>query len=223
MNKVNPQISQDFLNEIKNQTSEVLEVEGLKIKTCKGVFPPRSVFSHSSEKLHTVFGNLKNLDVLDMGTGTGVQAIQAVKDGAESVVAVDINPQAVLCAQENCRLNNVSDKVRVFESDLFSQISDQNVFDVIIANLPITDFPIEGIVEATLYDPDYKIHKQFLTDAPRYLKKGGVIIMTHINFKGDHDFQDFEKMLADYHFKPERFIEIDAAGYKWRMYRILAQ
>src|SRR4051812_5233761 len=159
MSSVNPEISQKFLEEIKNQSSKVVEIEGVKIKTCKNVFPPQSIFSKTSEKLHTIFGNMKGKKVLDMGTGTGVQAIQASIAGAKEVLAVDLNPEAVACAKENIALNSIKN-IQVLESDLFSNIP-VTKFDIIIANLPITDFPIYGKVESALYDPGYVIHKRF--------------------------------------------------------------
>lgn len=220
MKKINPEITQKFLEEIKNYTPEIVNIEGIKIKICKNVFPPRSSFSRSSEKLHTIFDDLKGTNVLDIGTGTGVQAIQAVKDGAHDVVALDINPDAVTCAQENIKLNNVENKVTVQKSDLFEALNQDQKFDVVIANLPITDFPVHGIVESALYDPDRQIHKRFFTDVGNYLKENGIIIMTHINFKGEGDFDEFEKMLLDFGYSPERFIEIEDLGYLWRMYRI---
>ncbi len=221
MAKVNPDITKKFLQEIKNQASEIIDIEGLKIKTCKDVFPPRSNFSRTSEKLHTIFGNLKGKRILDIGTGTGVQAIQAAKDGAQNVIALDINPVAVLCAKENIHLNGVEAVVSVFESDLFSSLKGEEKFDVVIANLPITDFPIKGIVESALYDPEYKIHHTFFEEVGKYLNDGGIIIMTHVNFKGESDFSEFEEMLGEYGYVPERHIEIEDIGYKWRMYRII--
>lgn len=162
MKKINPQISQKFLEQIKNQTSEIIDIEGVKIKTCRGVFPPKSNFSHTSEKLHTVFGDLHSLDVLDVGTGTGVQAIQAIRDGARSVVALDISPLSISCARENLQQNGVLDKVTLLQSDLFENLDKDRKFDLIIANLPITDFPLQGVIESALYDPGYRIHTRFL-------------------------------------------------------------
>ena len=215
----NPVISQQFLEEIKNQSSKIIDIDGVKIKTCKNVFPPRSNFSESSEKLYEVFGNLKGVRVLDMGTGTGIQAIQALKNGAQSVIAVDINPTAIACAKENAILNNVADKIQVKESDLFSSLNSEK-FDLIIANLPVADFPIEGVVESALYDPGYKLHRRFFREVGNYLNPGGIIIMTHINFKGESDFEEFEAMLNKFGYKVENYIQIDNLGYLWRMYRI---
>lgn len=220
MKKINPELTRKFLEEIKNQKSEVVDVEGIKIKTGKNVFPPRSNFSRTSEKLHTLFGDLKGLSVLDVGTGTGVQTIQAIVSGARKAVGLDINPEAVACANENVELNVVKDKATILQSDLFSALKSDEKFDVVIANLPITDFPIEGIVESSLYDPDYGLHKRFFTEVGSHLVDDGIIIMTHINFKGPGDFDAFEKMIQGYGYQIERYIEIEDIGYLWRMYRI---
>jgi release factor glutamine methyltransferase len=72
------------------------------------------------------------LSVLEMGTGSGLCAIAAAKQGHD-VVAVDINPEAVRCAQINALLNQV--EVQVCVSDLFSAIGDQR-FDLILFNPP---------------------------------------------------------------------------------------
>lgn len=50
---------------------------------------------------------VKGLRVLDLGTGSGVVAIAAAKAGAKSVVAVDIDPQAVIAARLNATTNAV--------------------------------------------------------------------------------------------------------------------
>lgn len=220
MTKINPEISQKLLEEIKNQTSKVLDIDGVKIKTCINVFPPQSDFSRTSEKLHTILSDLSGMVVLDVGTGTGVQAIQAVKAGAIKVIAIDINPAAVDCAKENVELNNFKEKITVIKSDLFDSLNTGEKFDVIIANLPVSDFPLEGIVESSLYDPDNKLHTRFFSEVNNRLNKNGFIVMTHINFKGENDFAEFEKMISDYNFYIEDFNEINYSGYLWRTYKI---
>lgn len=52
--------------------------------------------------------------VLDMGTGSGVNAILAARS-ARAVVAVDINPVAVAAARRNAERNGVSDRIEVRE------------------------------------------------------------------------------------------------------------
>ncbi len=220
MTDSNPQLSQNLLAEIKNQEVKILDIDGLKIETRPNVFPPRSQFSHSSEWLFRSFGDLAGLAVLDIGTGTGIQAIQAVKWGAERVVAVDLNDEAVDCAKSNVLRNGYRDQIQVLKSDLFESIPSEK-FDLIIANLPIGDFPLEGIVEAALYDPCYSLHKRFFEEAPQYLKEQGRIILSHADFKGETDFSEFEEMIRIYGLRVDKFFEEKALGYNWRLYQLV--
>ncbi|UCC61855.1 MAG: 50S ribosomal protein L11 methyltransferase [Anaerolineae bacterium] len=53
------------------------------------------------------------MEVLDLGTGTGVLAIAAAKQGAASVLALDIDDLAVDAARENVAANGVDGVVRI--------------------------------------------------------------------------------------------------------------
>lgn len=52
--------------------------------------------------------------VLDVGCGSGILAILAAKLGAEKVIGVDTDPEAVQVARENVARNGVSDRVHIF-------------------------------------------------------------------------------------------------------------
>lgn len=51
--------------------------------------------------------DLRGASVLDIGTGTGVLAIYAKKQGADKVTAVDIDYLAIMTARKNFERNNV--------------------------------------------------------------------------------------------------------------------
>lgn len=74
------------------------------------------------------------VEVLDLGTGSGVGAIFAARLGAV-VKAVDINPEAVRCARLNALLNRLEDQIEVYYGDLFEPVVNQK-FDVILFNPP---------------------------------------------------------------------------------------
>ena len=50
----------------------------------------------------------KNNRVLDYGCGSGILAIAAKKIGCQSVLGVDIDPQALIASKDNATLNNVT-------------------------------------------------------------------------------------------------------------------
>ena len=82
--------------------------------------------------------------VLDMGTGSGIQAVAAaLKPDVEYVLAVDINPEAVEAAKERATDAGVISKMRFLVSDLFTNVKER--FDWIIFNPPY--LPSEGDVE----------------------------------------------------------------------------
>ncbi|MDI6401025.1 50S ribosomal protein L11 methyltransferase [Balneolaceae bacterium ANBcel3] len=72
--------------------------------------------------------------VLDMGTGTGVLAVAALKCGAKEALGVDIDPWSFENASENARLNNVEKRFEVRIGSVEALQKDE-MFDVILANI----------------------------------------------------------------------------------------
>ena len=75
---------------------------------------------------------LENQTVLDIGCGSGVLAIAAVKLGAQSAVGIDNDPDALENARENAALNETGDRVRFEEGDFREMSLHANV---VMANL----------------------------------------------------------------------------------------
>ena len=71
--------------------------------------------------------------VLDIGTGSGILAIAALKLGAAVAEGVDIDPVAIRTAGENAALNGVADKLTVLVGDLSDKASGK--YDIITANI----------------------------------------------------------------------------------------
>ena len=72
--------------------------------------------------------------VLDYGTGTGILAIAASKLGANLVVAIDHDVNAVIACKKNLQLNNLDEKVFVICSDLTS-VNPHYKFHIILPNI----------------------------------------------------------------------------------------
>ena len=71
--------------------------------------------------------------VLDIGTGSGILAIAALKLGAASAEGVDIDLMCVRTAGENAALNGVADRLTVLVGDLSDKAT--GTYDVICANI----------------------------------------------------------------------------------------
>lgn len=73
--------------------------------------------------------------VFDVGTGSGILAVAAVKLGAASVDAVDIERVAVRSTRENAERNGVAEAIRVAEGSAPPDSPFGGVYDVVLANI----------------------------------------------------------------------------------------
>lgn len=77
-------------------------------------------------------GLLNGARVLDVGCGSGILAIAAVKLGAARAVGLDTDPIAIEATQANARRNGMARRIR---ARLGSVPSGEPAFDVVLANL----------------------------------------------------------------------------------------
>lgn len=89
---------------------------------------------------HTCLTALESLlqpgmEVLDLGTGSGILTIAAVKLGAGRVTAVDIDTQAVRAARQNFRHTGILDHVTIIKGSLPDPQVRPSQFDLVIANI----------------------------------------------------------------------------------------
>lgn len=75
----------------------------------------------------------KEKKVLDVGSGTGILAIAAVKLGASIAVAVDFDEICLENCKENCVLNGVENSVEGLTGEI--DVVKENDFDLILANI----------------------------------------------------------------------------------------
>ena len=74
----------------------------------------------------------KGLDVIDFGCGTGILAIAAAKLGANSILAIDNDPQALISSQENAVNNNCESVINTIHS---MENDEYRNCDLLIANI----------------------------------------------------------------------------------------
>ena len=116
--------------------------------------------------------------VLDMGTGSGIQAKSALSNKAE-VVAADVN--------QACGKNFEGTRIKFVKTDLFKNVKKQK-FDVITFNPPY--LPKDGDVEdQTIYGgkKGYEVVEEFLRQGKDYLSKEGFVLLLFSSLTGKKD------------------------------------
>lgn len=75
--------------------------------------------------------DLTGKTVVDFGCGSGILGIAAIKLGAERMIGIDIDPQALEASRDNAKRNGVADKLEVYLPE------DQPEFtaDIVVANI----------------------------------------------------------------------------------------
>lgn len=70
----------------------------------------------------------------DIGTGSGILAIAAVKLGIEKAVGADFDPVCVECSAENAAANGVGERIEFFQHDI-SEGWGRGMADIVCANI----------------------------------------------------------------------------------------
>ena len=93
--------------------------------------------------------DLTGKTVIDFGCGSGILAIAAIKLGAEKVVGIDIDPQALVASKDNAERNGVVDQLEVY---MPQDQPEGLIADVVVANIlaaPLRELSgiIKGLVK----------------------------------------------------------------------------
>jgi SAM-dependent methyltransferase len=109
--------------------------------------PDGVYYSEDSQFLRSMIRPQAGDVCLDLCTGTGVQALRLAPLAAR-VDAVDLNPAAVRLARINAAFNGWSDRMRVYEGDLWNALPGDATYDHIVCNPPL--MPVPDLLEYPL-------------------------------------------------------------------------
>lgn len=126
--------------------------------------------------------------ILDLCTGSGAIAVSIakyIKNDYMQIVASDISKKALAVAQKNAIQNEVENKIKFVESDMFSNLENSS-FDIIISNPPyIKTKVIQTLSKEVKNEPKIALdggmdgldfYRIILQQAQKYLKPNGYVL-----------------------------------------------
>ncbi|MEV7098323.1 methyltransferase domain-containing protein [Amycolatopsis sp. NPDC051045] len=115
----------------------MLLITGIPAGYPTAVRAPKAVFDLSTSFVAAALpASLAGCRVLDVCSGTGIQALLCAARGAREVLGLELNESAVTIARANAVLNGLADRVRFRRSDLLTALEPGERFDFVVANLP---------------------------------------------------------------------------------------
>ncbi|MFH1443240.1 MAG: HemK2/MTQ2 family protein methyltransferase [Candidatus Micrarchaeota archaeon] len=202
----------------KKEGSSTLQFNSLNLAVFPDVyFPHEDSFLLAGAAEKHAFGK-----VLDLGCGTGIAGICASKNAAVTeVVFADTSRFAIKNAQFNSKRNSVKKKVSFSQSNLFSNLINQQ-FDTICFNPPYLPTSKEEKLEGEINSAfdggrdGRKIIDRFLLEFEEHLNGGGILLYLHSSLTGDEKTHDFlkQRKLAFEKVSSQRFFFEELCVYK---------
>ncbi|MFP4458405.1 MAG: N5-glutamine methyltransferase family protein, partial [Candidatus Zixiibacteriota bacterium] len=123
------------------------------------------------------------------------------------ITANDISYDALVLAKKNAHINNVFDKLQVFQGDLFAAIDSSVHFDFIVSNPPYIDPAYSKRLQPELkFEPKNalfsdnkgrKLPETIIEMAPAYLKKSGILFMEIADYNSSYLMQKAKRFFTD--------------------------
>ena len=105
----------------------------------------------------------------DIGTGTGVLAAVLARRGVRRVVATELAPRALACAQDNLQRLGLQERGALLQADLFPP----GRAPLVVCNPPWLPARPVSAIEQAVYDEDSRMLRGFLAGLAQHLEEGG--------------------------------------------------
>jgi release factor glutamine methyltransferase len=184
---------------------------GLHLEILPGTFAPYL----DSEVLANTIQLNRAETLLDVGTGSGLVAVAAARQG-NRVVATDLNPSAVRCARHNMARLGLDELATVYEADLVPP-AEAGRFNVISFNPPYTDHPATDHAERSVWDPGHLIVRRFFDQVRHHLLPNGRL---HISWADFADFDFIERLIGTSGGQYGRISDVRDAVAQYTVYQV---
>lgn len=90
-----------------------------------------------------------NPEIIDVATGTGDLAIEAVKQGAAKVTGIDISEKMLEAGRQKIKVRNLENRIKLLKCDSENICFEDNTFDAAMAAFGVRNFrdPVKGLSE----------------------------------------------------------------------------
>ncbi len=168
-----------------------MDFGGIKLVIPVSVYAPQE----DSFLLATAVKRFARGRMLDVGTGSGIQAIVAAKKkSVMQVVATDVSQEALACAKKNAVANGVGARIYFLESSLFAKIKRGIKFDTIVFNPPYLPTAKDEHVRGGLdkaFDGGItgrNVMDEFIAKVKKHLAPGGIVLLVSSSLSSSREF-----------------------------------
>ncbi len=184
------------------------EFYGLDFRVTSAVLIPRPETEHLVEAVLQLLPRDRPLEILDVGTGSGILAVTLAYHLPHAVItAVDISVDAIAVARKNAETHHVVDRIRFVVSDLLSTLEPKlERFDAIVSNPPYVAETDRASLspEVRDYEPatalfagetGLDIYRRLIPEARNALKPNGLLALEI----GQGQRDEIAGLLRDWH------------------------
>ncbi len=161
---------------------------GLDFAVTKDVLIPRPETEMLVESAIEILQKIEHAKICEVGIGSGCIAVSILHHvKTASAIGLDVSEKALKVAWKNAETHRISERLELKISDVFDNLSDEK-FDLIVSNPPyisseemknlqpeVRDF--EPATALTDGKNGLSIIKKIIENAPKFLTKGGFLLM----------------------------------------------
>lgn len=171
--------------------TKVQEFMGLLFRVNENVLIPRL---DTEVLVDQVIGIIKGFElenprILDLCTGSGVIGITIAHEiSGSNVVMSDISDEALRVAQSNAEINNVTDRVKLVQGNMFSALAEDDKFNLIVSNPPYIKSDVIDTLAAEVREHEPRLaldggedglnaYRVIALNAANHLEEGGLLAL----------------------------------------------